>query len=114
MKEPNVDLTYDSWIDFGEPITGHIKLDSKVVEVNMIPEDFYWSAYNTAIAIGDIETNAFAYTQSDEYGVYLVDSSMYSIFDSGISTLNISTLFFESLIENMFNYAGISATDWTY
>ena len=87
-------MTYDSWIDFGEPILAHIKADSKVVEVNMIPKDFYWSAYNTAIAIGDIESNAFVYTPSDNYGVYLVGSSMYSIFDSGISTLNISALYF--------------------
>ena len=37
---------------------------------------------------------------------------MYSIIDSGATSLNISVLYFESIIQNMFDYAGV--TDWEY
>ena len=60
----------DSWLDFGEPDPRHIRFGSKVVEMQLFKEDFYWGGYNTGVAIGDVDNNAFVYPTNDLYGVY--------------------------------------------
>ena len=53
--------------------------------MNCIPEDFFWSAYSTAMAIGNTY-NAFAYSPTDYVGGYTYNyikgSSIYAIIDS--------------------------------
>ena len=44
--------------------------------------------------------------------MYQQGSSLYSIIDTGATALNISVLFYESLVLNLFDYAGV--TDWQY
>ena len=80
----------------------------------MIEEDFYWSSYNTAIAIGDIDTNAhtFGPIEGWDYGVFISNSSVYTVIDSGTRVLNISRIYYESLIRSIFDYAGID--DWFF
>ena len=65
--------------------------------MNMIKDDFFWGAYNTAIAIGEID-NAFAYTPTEEHGIFQKGSSMYTIVDSGSTSLLISNLYFEAVV----------------
>ena len=108
------EIIKDSWIDFGEPNLSYIRDGSEVAKMNMIEEDFYWSSYNTAIAIGDIETNAHTYgpTEGWDYGVFISNSSVYTVIDSGTRVLNISRIYYESLIRSIFDYAGID--EWFF
>ena len=76
----------------------------------MIEKDFFWSFYNTGVAIGTIE-NGFVYeTVPDMPDNIFKDSSFYSIIDTGSTALVISILYYESLIRNLFEYAQID--DW--
>ena len=111
-EEP--EIVRDSWIDFGEPNIANIRDGSEVAKMNMIEEDFYWSSYNTAIAIGDIDTNAYLYgpTEGWDYGVFISNNAVYSVIDSGTRVLNISRIYYESLIRSIFEYAGIE--EWFF
>ena len=75
----------------------------------MITPDFFWSFYNTGVAIGTID-NSFAYEVVDLPGNVFEGNGFYSILDTGSTTIMISILYFESLINNLFKYAGID--DW--
>ena len=66
---------------------------------------------NSGIAIG-VVSNAYAYEQTNEYPVYQENNSLYSIIDTGSSAIMISSLYYEDLIIQLFDYAGI--TDWAY
>lgn len=77
----------------------------------MLENDFFWSTMNSGIAIG-IVSNAFAYEQTDEYPIYQENNSLYSIIDTGSSALMISSLYYEDLMIQIFEYAGV--TDWAY
>ena len=79
----------------------------------MIKEDFFWGFYGAGIAIGTIE-NSYRYevVRGTEGTVFNEDGDFYSIIDTGSTALVISVLYFESLIEKMFEYAKV--TDWQY
>lgn len=85
-------------MDFGEPDLRHVRFGSKIVEMQLLKEDFYWGGYNTGVAIGDVENNAFDYPSNGQYGVYQQGNSLYSIIDTGATALNISVLYYESLV----------------
>ena len=71
--------------------------------------DFFWGHYNTGVAIGDI-ANAWAYENSNDYGVFVQDNSIYAIIDTGSTALMISALYYEALVYAIFDYAQID--DW--
>ena len=99
----------ESWLELGEPDLSTIKQGSTLVETKMITPDFFWSFYNTGVAIGTID-NSFAYEVVDLPGNVFEGNGFYSILDTGSTTIMISILYFESLINNLFKYAGID--DW--
>ena len=102
----------DSWIDLGEPDLGNLKNDTSLVETQMIEKDFFWSFFNTGVAIGTID-NAFVYEEVPDMEVNIFQgNSFYSIIDTGSTALVISVLYYESLIQNIFDYAMV--TDWSY
>ena len=78
----------------------------------MIEEDFFWSFFNTGVAIGTID-NGFVYEEIPGMEVNVFEgNSFYSIIDTGSTALVISVMYYESLIQNIFDYAKI--TDWSY
>jgi len=77
----------------------------------MIENDFFWANYNTGVAIGSI-ANAFAYENTSDYPVFIENNAIYSIIDTGSTALMISALYYESLIYEIFNYAGLD--DWQF
>ena len=102
----------DSWMDIGEPDLDIKKPGTEYVETQFLDPDFFWGFYNTGIAIGDIE-NSFAYEPyPDLPEVVFKDNSLYSIIDTGSTALVISVVWYESLIRNLFETAGID--DWRY
>ena len=80
----------------------------------LIEQDFFWGFYNTGIAIGNTQSEAktYAYAQTSDYPIFQQDYSLYSIIDTGSTALVISALYYESLIMNLFNDAGID--DWQF
>ena len=55
----------DSWMDLGQPVYDHVKEGSNLIDTKMIANDFFWSFYNTGIAVGTID-NAFAYERNSQ------------------------------------------------
>ena len=100
-----------SFVNFGEPTLEHNKAGSIPVTTQMLEDDFWWSTMNSGIAIG-VVSNAYAYEQTNEYPVQQENNSLYSIIDTGSSALMISSIYYEDLIIQLFDYAGI--TDWAY
>ena len=52
-------------MDVGEPDMSHVQEGSHLVDTELIQEDFFWSFYNTGIAIGTID-NAYGYQKSED------------------------------------------------
>ena len=68
----------------------------------MIEEDFFWSFFNTGVAIGTID-NGFVYEEIPGMEVNVFEgNSFYSIIDTGSTALVISVMYYESLIQNIF------------
>ena len=101
----------DSWMDLGEPDLSHVAEGFELKETQLIDPDFFWAFYNTGVAFGDIK-NAYAYTNTKDYPVFIEGTSIYSIIDTGSTALMISALYYESLIKNLFAEAGID--DWEF
>ena len=70
--------------------------------INML-DDFYWSAYNQGVAVGSTR-NAFGYS-SVSYNQEQ-NNELYTIFDTGTSSINFSALYFDHFIEEIFEYVG--------
>jgi len=99
-------------MDLGEPDLTNIKNGTTLVETKMISPDFFWSFYNSGVAIGTID-NSFAYEALPDMPNNVFDgNSFYSIIDTGSTALVISVLYYESLVTNLFEYAAI--TDWSF
>lgn len=77
----------------------------------MQENDFFWSVMSTGVAIGQVE-NAFAYENVESFPGFQQNNSLYTLIDTGSTACLISYLYFESLIYNMFDYAGID--DWVF
>jgi len=95
-----------SFIDFGQPQPQNMKNPDEIEYIKVL-DDFFWSSYNQGVAIGttDVE-NTFSYQSLPEYENYVVDNSLYTIFDSGSSAINFSTLYFEDFIKKIYEYLG--------
>lgn len=72
-----------------------------------MPEDFFYGIYNFGMAFGTIE-NAFHYEPSPNVdGVMLTEKGIYSVTDTGSSALIFTSLYFESIVREIFSVAGI-------
>jgi len=100
-----------SWMDLGEPNEALFEVGSTPATTQLIDPDFWWGFHNTGVAFGN-ESNAFAYENTDSFPNFVQDNSIYSIIDTGSTALVISKLYYESLIRNLFEEAGID--DWQY
>lgn len=109
--EPANPSTNDSWIDLGQPDLSNVKQGTTLKPTQLINPDFFWGFQLRGVAIGDIK-NAFAFENTEEYPKFIKDNSIYSIIDTGSTALSISALYYESLIVNLFEKAGID--DWKY
>ena len=79
----------------------------------MNEKDFFWSGYCQGVAIGDtVIANSFAWEELKDYDTSRPDNSLYSILDSGSPTIMISSLFYDSLISEIFDR--IPGARWTY
>lgn len=91
-----------SYVDFGKPQTNAMKSSRDIRYIKLL-DDYYWSQYNQAVAIGQLD-NAFNY----ENITYSHESNheLYTVFDTGTTAINFSALYFDSFVEAIFAYIG--------
>jgi len=69
-------------------------------------EDYFWSAFNQGVAIGNTNPeNTYAYG-GVEKGEEEETMALYSILDTGTSALNFSYHFYDDFIAKIFEYVG--------
>ena len=70
----------------------------------MLEKDFFWAQYCQGIAIGDTKKqNTYGWGPIDDYDAKSHNNkTIYSIFDTGSSSLMISSIYYDSLIEKIF------------
>ena len=66
-------------------------------------DDYFWSLPNQGIRFGESFSDSYTYTQDDQ--VVWMRDGVYSIFDTAASEIYISILWYESLIEKLFEKA---------
>ena len=65
------------------------------------------------MAIGDTDpANTYAWENYGDYAATVVDNSIYSIIDSGATTIMISTLYYESFIKRIMDR--VPGVEWSY
>jgi len=102
-----------SWVDLGEPIEKNIKTDAVIKDVQFIEEDFFWGQFCQGVAIGDTTApNSYAWAELEGYTTWRSDNSFYSIIDTGSTAIMISSVYFESLILNIF--ARVPEANWQF
>jgi len=72
-------------------------------------DDFFWSSFNQAIGIGSTESRySFRFDSKGEahWKESIINSSVYSIFDTGLSAIMISGGYYGDLIKMIFRYIG--------
>jgi len=63
--------------------------------------------------VGDTsESNSYAWAQLDGYTTWREDNSLYSIIDTGVPTIMISSVYYEALIKKIF--ASVSGASWQF
>ena len=67
-------------------------------------DDFFWTVSNTGFRIGMDNNRAFNYTY-DPQAVFLGEG-VYSIFDTSVKDMLISTLWFEPMMDHLFDSIG--------
>ena len=104
----------NSYVDFGPPKQNAMRggTSRDLVYLEMTKDDFFWSSYNQAIGIGSTQNNfIFGYADGDRKYAQTINSkegmtSVYSIFDTGLSAIMISGFYFDDLIKYIFKYIG--------
>ena len=95
-----------SYVDFGAPQPQSMRDPSEIQYIKVL-DDFFWSAYNQGVGIGGTsEEQTYGYSDSDEFGDFVVDNSLFTIIDTGSSAINFSLLYFEDFILKIFEYVG--------
>ena len=95
-----------SFVDFGAPQPQNMKNPNQIEYIKVL-DDFFWSAYNQGIAIGNLDDeNTYSYQGLADYPDYVVDNSLYTILDTGSTAINFSSLYFEDFIDKIFAYMG--------
>ena len=103
----------ESWIDFGGFDLSTVAQGEELVQLEMIEKDFFWAQYCQAVAIGDrLQSNSYRWGPIDDFDLEIRDGSIYSIFDSGSTSLMISKLYYGSLINEIF--ARMGNITWKY
>ena len=70
-------------------------------------DDFFWSAYNQGIGVGSTDPeDTYAYSPIEKHPDLVVNNAMYTIIDTGSSTLIVSNYYFEDLIRLIFDKVG--------
>lgn len=83
--------------------------DPAEIEYIKVLDDFFWSAYNTGVAIGSIENeNAFSYETLDDFPGYIDKNAIFSVLDTGSSAINFSSLYFNDFIAKLFAYMEVN------
>ena len=104
----------ESWADLGEPDLTNVRKDATATEVQMLKEDFFWAGYCQGVAIGNPSDAMNTYRWGPlEDAKTEVDGSLYSILDTGSSSLMIGQMYYDSLIRNIMERAG-SGVAWQY
>jgi hypothetical protein len=79
----------------------------------MLENDFFWSVQCQGVAIGDTsDANSYAWAKLEGYTTWQADNSFYSIIDTGSTALVISSIYFESLITEIF--ARVPNANWQF
>ena len=92
-----------SFVDLGVPQEKHFRPGTPVAEIQLLEEDFFWGAYCQGVAVGDTTAiNRYAWAELSDYKTWQPDHSLYSILDTGSSAIMISSLYFESLMQEIF------------
>ena len=66
-------------------------------------EDFFWSAMNQGIAIGEnTQANTFRYQELNSYPLTITSGGVYTILDTGLSTIMISNIYFDELLKYIY------------
>ncbi|MFO0117209.1 MAG: pepsin-like aspartyl protease [bacterium] len=83
----------DTFVDFGVPQESAMSNKNDIRDI-YVENDFFWSAYSQGIAFNDTKLdNSFGY----------VDGQMvYSIFDTGSSGILLSSDYYESIVNKLF------------
>ena len=68
--------------------------------VNLITDDYFWSAHCEGVALGDT-SEAFGWATLDEVPTE-IENSVYSIFDTGSPSIMLSKSYFANFIERLF------------
>lgn len=95
-----------NWVDMGEPDYASVRPGSNVFEMQVL-DDFFWSTYNTGFAVGSI-ANGYYYEPSlfiDEINLTL--DGVFTIVDTGASSINVCSLYYESIVRAIFDTSGV-------
>ena len=64
----------------------------------MIKKDFFWATYCQGVAIGNTKTeNTYGFGTNKDAETE-IDNTLYSIFDTGSSSLMIASMYYDSFI----------------
>ena len=78
----------------------------------MLEEDFFWAGYCQGVAIGNADVeNTYRWGSLEDSNTE-VDGALYSIFDTGSSSLMIGQMYYDSLINKIMEK--VPDVTWSY
>lgn len=102
----------ESWADLGEPFLDNVRSDSSLVEIQMIEEDFFWAGYCQGVAIGTTaKKNTYRWGTLEDSNTEK-KGALYSIFDTGASSLMIGQMYYDSFIRKIMEQ--VPDVNWSY
>lgn len=76
-------------------------------------EDYFWAGFCSGIAIGTTEPkDQLKWENSNDYKQTIKNNGIYSVVDTGSTAMMISSIYFESLIENI--VAAVPGVKWSF
>ncbi len=99
-----------SFVNFGKPVLDNVRNRNDIHYFDVL-DDFYWSTHMNAISFGDPRNTQNIYAYEDQYTAPLKGGSgMYTIFDTGSSDIHISSIYFKSIINKIFEK--VNGKEW--
>lgn len=90
-------------MDLGDPVIENVRNDATVKTIKLLEDDFFWGGYCHGIGIGGTGArDSFMFQGTSEYSTE-VNNSLYSILDTGATSIMISSLYYESFIHELFD-----------
>lgn len=90
-------------MDLGDPVIENVRNDATVKTIKLLEDDFFWGGYCHGIGIGGTGArDSFMFQDTSEYSTE-VNNSLYSILDTGATSIMISSLYYESFIHELFD-----------